>query len=98
MTTIITTTATAIAPILAIDLGKYKSVACIHDRASGAFRFTTLQTTRVELGKLIDKKQPGVVVIEGCLLAGWAEFHAGVDNLPPEEREVFQLLWYEELT
>jgi hypothetical protein len=28
--------------ILAIDLGKYKSVACLHDPDSGEFRFTTL--------------------------------------------------------
>jgi hypothetical protein len=27
--------------ILAIDLGKYKSVACLHDPGSGEIRFTT---------------------------------------------------------
>jgi hypothetical protein len=27
--------------ILAIDLGKYKSVACVHDAATGEFRFTS---------------------------------------------------------
>lgn len=27
-------------------------------------------------------------------LASWAEFHEQVDNLPNDEREVFQLLWY----
>src|SRR5439155_23970537 len=32
--------------ILAIDLGKYKSVACVHDDATGEFRFTTFDTTR----------------------------------------------------
>jgi transposase len=58
-------------PILAIDLGKYKSVACAHDPATGAVRFTTLDTTPAELRKLIAKEQPGVVIIEACLLAGW---------------------------
>src|SRR5256714_6899320 len=58
-------------PILAIDLGKYKSVAGIHDQATGEIRFTTFETSRAELQKLIAKQQPGVVIIEACLLAGW---------------------------
>jgi RNA polymerase sigma-70 factor (ECF subfamily) len=31
-------------------------------------------------------------------LAVWSEFHQQVDRLPQEEREVFDLLWYQELT
>jgi RNA polymerase sigma factor (sigma-70 family) len=31
-------------------------------------------------------------------LAAWAEFHRRVDDLPDEEREVFHLLWYQEVT
>jgi RNA polymerase sigma-70 factor (ECF subfamily) len=31
-------------------------------------------------------------------LAAWAEFHAQVDRLPEEERELFDLLWYQELS
>ena len=69
MTTI--TTATAARTILAIDLGKYKSVVCSHDPVTGEHRFTTLATTRAELQKLLSKEQPGVIVIEACLLAGW---------------------------
>jgi len=57
--------------ILAIDLGKYKSVACACDQASGAFRFMTFETTRAELRQLIGKQQPAVIIIEACLLAGW---------------------------
>lgn len=57
--------------ILAIDLGKYKCVACGHDEVSGEFRFATFDTTRAELGKLLGNEQPGVVIIEACLLAGW---------------------------
>jgi hypothetical protein len=41
----ITTTASTDAYILAIDLGKYKSVACVLDHATGEFRFTTFDTT-----------------------------------------------------
>jgi transposase len=58
-------------PILAIDLGKYKSVACVQDQATGEIRFTTFDTGRAELRRLIDKEQPAVVLIEACLLAGW---------------------------
>lgn len=31
-------------------------------------------------------------------LAAWAEFHAQVDRLPEDQREVFDLLWYQELS
>ena len=57
--------------ILAIDLGKYKSVACVCNQVRGEFRFTTFETTRAELQRLMGKEQPTVVIIEACLLAGW---------------------------
>jgi len=66
----ITTTASNNSSILAIDLGKYKSVACLLD-CNGEFRFTTFDTTRDEVRKLVGQHQPGVVIIEACLLAGW---------------------------
>jgi RNA polymerase sigma factor (sigma-70 family) len=31
-------------------------------------------------------------------LAAWAEFHEAVENLPPDERDVVDLLWYQDLT
>jgi transposase len=67
----ITTTASTNTSILAIDLGKYKSVSCLYDQASGEIGFTTFDTSRVELRRLLDKQPPDVVVIEACLLAGW---------------------------
>ena len=45
----ITTTASTSTTILAIDLGKYKSVACVHDQATGEYRMTTFEMTRAEL-------------------------------------------------
>jgi transposase len=63
-------TATA-APILALDLGKYKSVACCYDRATAAHRFQTLDTSRDELRRRFQRHRPGVVVFEACALAGW---------------------------
>ena len=64
-----TTTAktTAADTILAIDLGKYKSVACVHAEASGTFHFTSLETTRSELQRLLARHRPTVVIIEACL-------------------------------
>ena len=56
--------------ILAIDLGKYKSVACVHDQATGEISFTTFDTIRDELQHMIAREEPGVVIIEPCLLAG----------------------------
>ena len=59
-----TTTTVTASPILALDLGKYKSVACVHDQASGEICFTTFETTRAELQKLIGRQQPTIVIIE----------------------------------
>lgn len=56
--------------ILAIDLGKYKSVACVY-RAADDCRFLSLPTSRAELARLFERQRPAVVLIEACLLAGW---------------------------
>src|SRR6185503_11759697 len=56
--------------ILAIDLGKYKCVACAYDRAVAAAEFRTITTSRAEVERLIRGAGP-VVVIEACTLAGW---------------------------
>src|SRR5262252_10524351 len=49
--------------ILAIDFGKYKSVACAHDHATGEICFTTFETTRHELQKLLARWQPAAVIM-----------------------------------
>src|SRR5215467_9394769 len=68
MTTAQTTAATD--TILAIDLGKYKSVAC-HSPALNEQSFIKFATSRAELTRLLDKHRPNVVLIEACLLSGW---------------------------
>jgi transposase len=65
-----TSIATAAHPILAIDLGKYKCVACVY-RSADDHVFASLSTSRAELSRLLAKHRPGVVLIEACLLAGW---------------------------
>src|SRR5262245_54293234 len=57
--------------ILALDLGKFKSVACAYDPATAQAHFETLTTGRAELVRLFDRHRPAVVVIEACTLAGW---------------------------
>src|SRR6516164_7051087 len=66
-----TTAATAARTILALDLGKYKSVACAYDPDTTQARFDTLTTGREQLRKLFARGRPAAVVIEACLLAGW---------------------------
>lgn len=57
--------------ILALDLGKYKTVGCEYERESGRHRFITVATTPAELHKLVQEVKPDRVVIEVCSIAGW---------------------------
>jgi transposase len=66
-----TTAATAARTILAIDLGKYKSVACLYTGDPATATFVTFTTDRDRLQTLFAKHRPAAVVIEACLLAGW---------------------------
>src|SRR5262245_16630020 len=67
-----TTTAvtTAAGAILVIDLGKYKCVACI-DRTATEPIFHTIDTSRADVARLIERTRPAAVVVEACSLAGW---------------------------
>src|SRR5580704_18435523 len=67
--------------ILALDLGKYKSVACAYDTASAEARFETITTCRAELVRLFERRRPDVVVIESCTLAGWVHDLCGERGL-----------------
>lgn len=57
--------------ILALDLGKYKTVACEYEAESGQHRFHTILTTPVALQQLVLRVGPDQVVLEICNLAGW---------------------------
>jgi RNA polymerase sigma-70 factor (ECF subfamily) len=41
---------------------------------------------------------PGEQTADPDRLAQWTDFHAAVERLPGEERDVFNLVWYHELT
>lgn len=58
-------------PILAIDLGKNKSVFCDYDPRDGQHVFGTLPTTPQEMHELLVKHPGHLVVIEICPVAGW---------------------------
>ena len=57
--------------ILAIDLGKFKSVACRFDPASGRHAFETIATTPPAVHDLLIDARPSLLVIEACGICGW---------------------------
>jgi transposase len=77
-----TTFAATAGRILAIDLGKYKSVACDYDPATAEVAFASFDTTRDELRRRLAGGRPAVVVIEACALSGWVHDLCGELGLP----------------
>lgn len=59
------------AKILAVDLGKFKSVACVFNAADGEYSYRTLPTTPAALQDLFTSETPDRVVIEIGAQAGW---------------------------
>jgi len=57
--------------ILAMDLGKSKSVACVLEGSTGAHRFETIPTTPAAVLKVVERERPERVVIEIGPTAGW---------------------------
>jgi transposase len=57
--------------ILALDLGKYKTLGCDYERETGAHRFKACFTTPAALEQLVKEVKPDRVVIEVCNIAGW---------------------------
>ena len=66
------TQAPAAGTILAIDLGRHKSVACAYDRATRAAAFQALDTGRADFERLFARHPGALVVVEACSNAGWA--------------------------
>ena len=57
--------------ILALDLGKYKTVGCEYDSESGTYQFQRGFTTPAGLARMVEAVKPDRVVIEICSIAGW---------------------------
>jgi len=62
------------ATILGLDLGKFKSVCCVMDAATGEQRFETLQTTPATVTELLTRHAAAnggvLLVVETCDVAG----------------------------
>jgi hypothetical protein len=81
------TTATA-GTILALDLGKYKSVACAYTGSPGTARFESFSTDRARLTQLLTRCHPAVVVIELDVPRAWLRRNCrqlwySVRDIPP---------------
>lgn len=59
------------ARILAIDLGKFKSVACLFNTGDGEYSFQTVQTNPAVFQDLLATTSPDRIVIEIGSQAGW---------------------------
>ena len=57
--------------IVALDLGKFNSVACVYEGPTGDHRFQRVRTTPQHLHDLVVEVSPDLVVIEVCSFAGW---------------------------
>ena len=57
--------------ILAMDLGKYKTVFCEYNSVDGKHTFGTVKTSPQEIHDLIVRTEPDRVVMEVCSIAGW---------------------------
>lgn len=57
--------------ILALDLGKYKTVGCEYEGESAKHKFHTVAMTQQQLHDLLVAVEPERVVIEICSIAGW---------------------------
>lgn len=57
--------------ILAMDLGKRKTVSCIYDSAAGEHRFGKIVTSRQSMHDLLVEVEPDRVVFEICPAGGW---------------------------
>ena len=57
--------------ILAMDLGKSKTVVCFYDSENGKHRFSKVTTTPQHIHDLIVEHQPDRIVFEICSAAGW---------------------------
>ena len=57
--------------ILAIDLGKFKSVACLFETETNQTEFCTMTTDRHYLETVLRNYTPDLVVVEACAISGW---------------------------
>lgn len=79
--------------ILAIDLGKQKSVAAIYEATSGQVEYETAKTTRQAVHDLVADTAPERVVIEIGAQAGWVYDLARSMEIPIEVANTCHEAW-----
>lgn len=69
--------------ILALDLGKFKSVACVFDTEKTTERYVKVATTAKAIHDLVVDEEPDRVVLEICSITGWVvDLLRGLDIEP----------------
>ena len=68
--------ATTADTILAIDLGRFKSVACVYSRSTRNHAFPTIDSKPDALAHLLAEHPGSLVAIEACANAGWVHDRA----------------------
>jgi RNA polymerase sigma-70 factor (ECF subfamily) len=60
-------------------------------------RHDSVGTAAADPSREMPAHVPSDMTLEPAGLAGWTEFHATVEKLDPESKEVFDLIWYQGL-
>jgi len=79
--------------ILAMDLGKSKTVFCEYNSNSGGYKFGKVKTTPQQIHDLIVERSPGRIVFEICTIAGWVFDIAKVLEVEVEVANVNHEAW-----
>src|SRR4051812_28266357 len=79
--------------ILGLDLGKFRSVACLYGTEATSARFTTVHTDPADLRKFLESERPGLVVFETCTVAGWVADLCAELKLPYEVANPMNEAW-----
>ena len=79
--------------ILAIDLGRYKSAACVYHRITREHTFRTVDSTPDAVDRLLARHPAAVVVIEACANAGWVHDRAVAAGHPVEVADTAAESW-----
>ena len=79
--------------ILAMDLGKSKTVFCEYNSNNGGYKFGKVKTTPQQIHDLIVERSPGQIVFEICTIAGWVFDIAKVLEVEVEVANVNHEAW-----
>jgi hypothetical protein len=68
--------------IMAIDLGKFNSMACMYNKDTQEQQLETLATERGFFKTLFNSYSPDLVVVEACGPSGWVSELCGEMEIP----------------